>query len=123
MAISIVFYILFVLFIKHLIIDFPIYTTYACKNIKIHETVLWYAHIIMHGIVTFILLWLISIPLWISILAALIDFTLHFIMDFFVVRNTKLNNGIDKRPWVADIDQFFHCTVYVVITFIVFLLL
>lgn len=117
MTTGMIFYVLFALFVKHLVIDFPIYTSYACRIHSEQRTPLWWLHIILHGVATAFLLWIITIPAWIAVLAGILDSVVHVSIDFiFYLLNKRFNVNLSMW-WIPDTDQYFHCLFYVMLTF------
>lgn len=113
MTTGMIFYVLFALFLKHLVIDFPIYTSYACRVRSEQRTSVWWLHIILHGVATAFLLWIMTIPAWIAVLAGIIDSVVHVSIDFiFYLLNKRFNVNL-----LSDTDQYFHCLFYVMLTF------
>lgn len=124
MSVGIIFYILLALFFKHAIINFPIYLGHTGRNTRTElrpdELRPWILHIILHGVATFIVLMLISMNVWVCIIAGLVDFVTHFVTDYYVLKCT-IRYNIDKDFerkffWIVKLDQYIHCLVYVLIT-------
>jgi hypothetical protein len=126
MSAGVIFYILFALFIKHLLIDFPLYSRYICKNQEHDKTSLWSLHILFHGIATFAILWLMALPIWMCLLLACVDWVSHFTIDSIAIRfyeKYKVDPAFEEKYyWVVDLDQYFHTATYVVIAFIALIL-
>lgn len=120
MSAGIIFYVLFALFLKHLVIDFPIYSNYICRDIDT-PGVVWYTHIILHGLATAGVLLIIKIPLGICILLGIIDLFIHALIDALMIycgkRCRNDANFKSKFSWVVNIDQYLHTLMYVFLTF------
>jgi len=127
MAAGVIFYILFALFVKHLLIDFPFYSNYICKNQKPDKSFLWSMHILFHGIATFFILWLMVMPLWICLSLACVDWVSHYMIDKIAIYCYEKYREdpvfAEKYYWVVDLDQYFHTLTYVVIAFLTLLLI
>lgn len=126
MTFGIIFYVLFALFFKHFIVDFPIYSGYVCRNQQSHSSLLWMLHILVHGLATFFILHLVGLPLWICSMIALIDLGSHYIIDSISVYCYKrmITDPIFKEKfyWIPELDQYLHGLSYVSMAFLLVLL-
>lgn len=121
MSTGVIFYVLFSLFLKHLIIDFPIYSRYVCHDLSIVFSRLWYAHIILHGLATAFILYIISFPILICLLIGSVDTISHFLID---MADSRIATRCKRDPvfsgkfrWVTSLDQYLHTFVYLCLTF------
>ena len=126
MSVGIVFYILFALFFKHVIIDFPLYVGQTDRPRQSHSIRLWAFHILLHGLATFFILYLISVPVLICSLLALIDTAVHSVVDYaanYFYKRYKTDAAFENKfHWVVELDQYLHCLIYVSMAFLLILL-
>lgn len=120
MSTGIIFYVLFALFLKHLVIDFPIYSAYVCRDIDT-PGLLWYSHILLHGVATSCILYVMQIPLLVCIIIGAVDLLSHYAIDTVTVycgrRGRTDPSFAASFRWVVNIDQYLHTLVYVSIVF------
>ena len=128
MSVGLVFFLIFLLFIKHIIVDFPVYSGYLCRKYPDTFNRLWVLHIILHGVGALIVFFLLGLPLLPSFMIALFDSCSHFIIDATTTycnnRNKVDIDFYNRFYWVPELDQFLHCLTYVLMvlmmTFVIF---
>jgi hypothetical protein len=123
MSCEIVFFILFALFFKHIVVDFPIYTQYVCRVRANSAELGWKLHNVAHGLFTGLILYAVSVPMWAIIAISLGEMLFHFIVDSFTVycvHKCKTDPVFEaKWYWSTELDQFIHCLSYVGIAYLV----
>lgn len=117
--------ILFLLFLKHFIVDFPLQTSpylYLNKGIYGHPGGI--IHSGLHAIGTFVVL-LYFTPITIALLIGFIDGLIHYHIDWAKVKiNKKMNWGptTHNEFWILmGFDQFLHTMTYLAIVWAIFL--
>jgi len=125
MSIGVIFYVLFALLLKHLIIDFPVYSSYGSRDITTPHRPIWYIHIVLHGIATMFILYMMSFPFLVCVSLGMLDLISHYLIDsvsaFFGVK-CRYNLEYSRRfSWIVNMDQFLHSVVYACLTFILVL--
>jgi len=115
MTTTMVLLILFGLFIKHFIVDFPLQKPYQYLN----KGTYWHPggvlHAKLHGFGTFlILIWFVSWPM--AVVMGLIDMLIHYHIDWAKVNiNKKMGWGPTTHEqfwWLLGADQFLHALTY-----------
>lgn len=114
---------LFLLFIKHFVCDFPLQTSpwmYRNKGIYLHMGGI--AHALVHGIGTWlVLVWFIGQQ---ALLYALIDFLLHYHIDWAKLNiNKHFDLRADNSNWfwiLLGFDQLAHHITYFLIVYYAF---
>ncbi len=113
--------VIFLLLSKHLLVDFPLQTSfqYLNKGTWLHLGGL--LHSSLHGIGTLIILLCFTNPLMAFTLAVL-DFVLHYLIDYGKV---NINRNLGYSPvnseqfwWLLGLDQWLHQLTYLGIVLI-----
>lgn len=107
--------VIFLLFTKHFIVDFPLQTKYQWSN----KGTYWHPggllHAALHGIGTMLCLAVVSPE--ISVLLGLFDFVIHYHIDFFKMNiNKQLGWGPTTNEqfwWLLGLDQYLHALTYI----------
>lgn len=121
MTVSLVFVIMFLLFLKHIIIDFPIYTYYVNRRYSTFYPVRMWLHTIAHGVATAAIIYftVYYIPLWIPIVLGLFDSITHHTIDVtlmkMLAKSKCYENYRDWYYWIPQLDQVLHAVVYIII--------
>lgn len=106
--------ILFLLFVKHFIVDFPLQTSYQYLNKGKYLHFGGILHSSLHGVATFIC-FLFAAP-DLALIAATIDFVVHYHVDYLKVNvNNKFNwkpNTHEEFWWLLGLDQLIHTLTY-----------
>jgi hypothetical protein len=126
MSTGIIFYVLFALLLKHLIIDFPVFSSYMPRDIINTHSSVWYAHILLHGLATMFILSMMSFSVPICVSLGLLDLVSHWLIDSMTIsigRKCKYNQEFSKNfSWIGNMDQFLHSVIYVGLTFMLVLI-
>lgn len=100
------------LFIKHFIVDFPLQNKFQYLNKGKFLHLGGILHASLHGIGTLLVCLMFDLPLWLSLLDAVI----HYHIDYFKVR---INNYYKLGPttsekfwWLLGLDQLLHYLTY-----------
>lgn len=107
--------VIFLLFTKHFIVDFPLQTKFQWSN----KGTYWHPggllHAALHGVGTFMCLVFVS-PATAALLA-LFDFVIHYHIDFVKI---NLNKHYGWGPttheqfwWLLGFDQYLHALTYI----------
>lgn len=107
---------LFLLFTKHLVVDFFLQTNWMAFNKGNWKHPGGYCHAGFHGLVTAVILAFFWIPHWLII--GLLEAVAHFIIDWSKVNTCKEFNWHPKTHpfwWMLGIDQYLHTLCYLVI--------
>ena len=106
--------ILFLLFVKHFIVDFPLQTSYQYLNKGTYLHPGGLLHSSLHGVATFLCFLFVAPSL--AVIAAIIDFVVHYHVDFMKVKiNRKFNWKPDTHEqfwWLLGLDQLIHALTY-----------
>jgi len=123
MSCGVVFFLLFALFFKHIVVDFPIYTQYVCRVRANSSAFAWKLHNVLHGLFTAFILFSINVPLWAIIAIGVGEMLFHYLVDSFTVYcvgRCKTDPVFEaKWYWSTELDQFIHCLSYVGIAYLV----
>lgn len=112
----------FLLFTKHFIIDFPLQIRYHWENKGTygHEGGLYHAG--MHGLGTSLCFLLVSPS--VAITAGVVDFILHYHIDW---AKMNLNRFLGYGPttheqfwWLLGLDQYLHALTYIALVYFSF---
>lgn len=116
--------ILFLLFLKHFIVDFPLQGPFQYKNKGTYGHLGGLTHAGLHGLWTFILFVFFSPTVMLAIYLGGLDFILHYHIDW---AKMKLNKVLGWGPttheqfwWLLGADQFLHALTYIGLTAIFF---
>jgi hypothetical protein len=104
--------ILVLLFTKHFIIDFPLQTPYQWQNKGNYGHAGGLLHSGLHGATTFLILSFFT-PL--AIVFGIVDFLMHYHIDYFKVKLTKNYRLTAENPrfWtLLGLDQYLHAMTY-----------
>jgi hypothetical protein len=112
--------ILFALFTKHLIVDFPLQKPYQFLNKHIYGHPGGLLHAGLHALGTLIALWLVTnqffLPLGVILLVAAADGAVHYHVDW---AKMNLNKRLGWAPatheefwWLLGLDQYLHALTY-----------
>jgi hypothetical protein len=116
MTAGVIFYLIYALFFKHAIVDFPIYIRYLCRGISVDRNI-FLLHIVLHILGTALVFFLIGAPVWMIIAMATVDGLSHSFIDmltgYFDIRCKNEEAFKEKFYWVPEVDQFLHCLVYI----------
>lgn len=128
MTLGLAFFLIFALLIKHLIVDFPVYSGYICKKYgQSKNDIAWKIHILGHGVGTAFILLLVGIPVIPILILAAIDMVSHYVIDSIVVHvigKLKTDQFYQENLfWVPELDQFLHCLIYVGMIFLLVFLI
>lgn len=116
--------IVFCLFTKHLIIDFPMQVPYHYLNKGTYGHPGGIQHAGLHGWGTmFCFAWFVDVPF--AIVLGGIDFVIHYHIDWAKMNlNKKLGYGpltSEKFWWLLGLDQWLHAVTYVGLIYITML--
>jgi hypothetical protein len=110
------------LFVKHFVCDFPLQAfpyMYLNKGKYFHLGGLMHAAVHFYG--TTLVLWLCGIPLAVSIWMGLVDYVLHYHIDWAKVKVTKFYNLTPMTSewfWILlGFDQLLHALTYFYIVY------
>ena len=114
--------ILFLLFLKHFIIDFPFQGPYQYLNKGTYGHPGGILHAGVHGLGTFAVFIWFTTPL-VAVCLALVDFLLHYHIDWAKMNiNKKLGYGPTTHEqfwWLLGVDQLLHALTYLgLVTFL-----
>lgn len=104
------------LLLKHFVVDFPLQTPYMYLNKGTYGHLGGILHAYLHGIATQMVLAICGVPLYYSIMLALLDFVVHYHVDLGKVKITKhygwtpMNS--EKYWWLLGFDQLLHQLTY-----------
>jgi hypothetical protein len=114
--------ILTLLFTKHFVVDFPLQTKFQWSNKGTYGHPGGLLHSGLHGIGTYLCL-MFFVPA-IALFLALLDFVLHYHIDWAKMNlNKKLGYGPTTHEqfwWLLGLDQFLHALTYILIVFLAF---
>jgi hypothetical protein len=106
--------------IKHLLIDFIFQNEYQWKNKGTYGHPGGILHSVLHSIATFWIL-VIAFPYGLSLILSLVDFLVHYHVDWFKMRYNKIKGWTATNSkefwWLLGIDQFVHQMTYIVIIY------
>jgi hypothetical protein len=112
---------LFLLFTKHFIIDFPLQTKYQWSNKGTYLHPGGLLHSGLHGLATYFVF--VSYAPYASIFLALIDFVIHYHIDWAKMNlNQKMGWGPlthEKFWWLLGLDQYLHALTYLGLVWLV----
>lgn len=104
--------------IKHFIVDFPLQGPYQWMNKGTYGHLGGILHAGLHGLGTFLALWLFADIYWI-VLMGLFDALVHYHVDWVKMNvNKRFGWKADTHPqfwWSLGLDQLAHWLTYVVI--------
>lgn len=110
--------------IKHLVFDFLFQPPWQYKNKGTFGHWGGIVHSLQHGVPTFLILLMFTVP-WVSVLMALLEFSIHYLVDWSKMNlNAKMGWGptTSENFWrLLGVDQFFHQLTYVGIVFLLLL--
>ncbi len=120
MTTSIILWLLFGLFLKHFIVDFPMQQKWQYKNKGVYGHPGGLYHAGSHGIATFLVLLMFPmVSLSMACLLALFDAVAHYHIDW---TKTNINQKMGWGPttheafWILiGVDQFMHAVTYLAI--------
>jgi hypothetical protein len=108
--------IIFLLFTKHFIIDFPLQKPYQWMNKGTYGHPGGLLHSGLHGFGTFFVLFFFTPMAW---ALALLDFVVHYHVDWAKMRlNAKMGWGANTHEefwWLLGLDQYLHALTYIAI--------
>lgn len=111
--------ILFLLFLKHFIVDFPLQGPFQYKNKGTYGHPGGLLHSGMHGISTSLIFAFVTTPL-LAICLGVADFLLHYHIDWAKMNlNKKLGYGPTTHEqfwWLLGLDQLLHAITYLGLT-------
>ena len=113
--------ILFLLFTKHFIVDFPLQNKYQWSNKGTYLHLGGILHAILHGIGTFVCIY------WfhpsIAVYLALADTVIHYHIDWSKMNlNKKLGWGPTTHEqfwWLLGFDQWLHASTYILFSWFI----
>lgn len=103
---------------KHFLADFPLQTKYMLKkSAKKGWQLPLLSHAGMHGGLTALVMWPL-VGFQIAFVSGLIDFCIHFCVDFWKARYTN-SNPFQKSFWISfGLDQLAHQLTYIALAFV-----
>ena len=107
--------------VKHMIVDYYLQYSWMIKDKCTYNARGGIAHSGLHALLTFILLYLFGFGYFWSLLMAVLDYLLHYHIDFVKSNLWKRNNygPNDQMYWVIHgTDQFLHMMTYILIIYI-----
>ena len=107
--------------VKHMIADYYLQYSWMIKDKGTYNARGGIAHSGLHALLTFILLYLFGFGYFWSLLMAVLDYLLHYHIDFVKSNLWKRNNygPNDQMYWVIHgTDQFLHMMTYILIIYI-----
>lgn len=113
-----VFYILILLFLKHWYVDFVIQTMQEVNEKGIYFKLHGIKHSFKQGIGTAIALAIMHVDPLLGALLAMLDFVLHYHIDWAKMKLNKYFNLTNNDPlyWnLLGLDQLLHCLTYLFI--------
>lgn len=111
------------LLFKHLVADYYTQYHWMMKGKGTYGAFGGIAHAGWHGILTMAVLNSLSINLWWSLLMGLLDFVIHYHIDYVKTNlwKSKAYTPADQMFWaIHGTDQFLHLMTYVLILYITF---
>lgn len=112
---------IFLLFLKHFIVDFPLQTKYQWSNKGTYLHPGGLLHSGLHGLGTYFVF--LAYAPFASIFLALIDFVVHYHIDWAKMNlNSKMGWGphtSEKFWWLLGLDQFLHALTYIGLVWLV----
>lgn len=110
---------LFWLFTKHLICDFPLQTKFQYLNKGTYGHPGGLLHAFIHVVGTALVVTLFGPGLFTGILVGLVDGAIHYHIDWAKMNiNTKYGlkpDNSEKFWWLLGLDQYLHCLTYLLI--------
>lgn len=108
--------ILFLLFTKHLVVDFPLQVPYHYQNKGTYFHPGGIDHAKLHGYGTFfVVIWFTTLP--VAAVIALFDVVIHYHIDWAKMNlNKKLGYGPTTHEqfwWLLGLDQYLHAVTYI----------
>lgn len=112
-----VLFLVFLLFTKHFIIDFPLQTCYQYSNKGTYGHLGGILHAWLHGLGTYLcFVWINPIT---AIYLAVADMLIHYHVDWAKMNlNSKFNWGPtthDQFWWLLGFDQYLHAITYIML--------
>ena len=124
MEASVIFWLFVLFFLKHFALDFLYQPPYQWKNKGSYGHLGGILHALQHAIGSFLTL-LFFIDAKTSLLLALLEFVLHYHIDWAKMNiNKKLNLKCDTSEgfwWLLGLDQLLHYLTYALMVFLAFL--
>ena len=110
-------WLLFALFLKHFIIDFPLQFPYQYKNKGTYGHLGGIVHAGNHAVATFaILLFVPGVAIGMAFLIAVVELWFHYHIDWAKMNiNTRMGwtpTTHEKFWWLLGFDQFLHALTY-----------
>ena len=107
-------YLLFLLFTKHFIVDFPLQWEYQWKNKGTYGHPGGLIHAGLHGIGTYLCFFWISVP--VAVVLAVFDMVVHYHIDWAKMNIARGLTVQDKKYWFwLGFDQLIHALTYLAI--------
>jgi glucan phosphoethanolaminetransferase (alkaline phosphatase superfamily) len=124
MTASLVLWLLFWLFVKHFIVDFPLQRKFQYSNKGVYGHPGGLLHAGGHGVATFLVLILFpTVTLPMAIILSVLDFVAHYHIDWAKVNiNQKMGWGPmthEEYWWLLGLDQCLHALTYFFIAMMV----
>lgn len=112
-------FIVFLLMMKHTIIDYVFQTEQQIKYKGVYGDGRGISHSIEHGIGTILILFVLNIKMiWVPIMFGIIDAFVHYHLDYIKVKFFGHYKPTEKRYWCAfGTDQLYHFLTYVLIAY------
>ena len=111
-------YALFLLFTKHLIIDFPLQTPYQWMNKGTYGHPGGLLHAGLHALGTYIVFIILNASIEGAFILAFIDGFLHYHIDWVKMKLNKFYGWTPKNPqfWtLLGLDQYLHLLTYLLL--------
>jgi hypothetical protein len=114
--------VIFLLFTKHFIVDFPLQVPYHYKNKGTYGHLGGIFHAALHGLGTFLCIFWLNFET--AIYLAISDMLMHYHIDWAKMNlNRKLGWGPTTHEqfwWLLGLDQYFHSLTYIFFIWILF---
>ena len=109
--------------VKHFICDGPLQTSAMVRDKGFYGRRLGLLHAGIHGSGALVALLLFGLPLKLALSLALLDFAVHYHVDFSkeqIVRRAGWTTSVSQFWWALSADQMIHQLTYLLLAYLVF---
>ena len=112
--------VLFLLFTKHFILDFPLQTQYQLQHKGTYGHLGGILHSGLHGIGTWLsLVAFTPFAIWL----AFVDFVVHYHIDWAKMHLNRITGWTPNQNqfwWLLGLDQYLHAVTYIILVYFTF---
>lgn len=110
--------------VKHIICDGPLQTLQMVRDKSVYLKPLGVIHALIHSVGSFVVLLLVGLPLVFALQLVLLEFVLHYHIDFIkekIVKQFGWYHSDGPFWWALIVDQTLHHMSYVLIVVLAFM--